>query len=90
MDRPHMTHTDGKKYRLLDHDLVVVHGGNGQPSNVIGQPIRAGSPAHGLQTHYPIFLGEDGEEYICKDGYNFVRLSDHKFDVHRRELRAKQ
>lgn len=87
MDRPHMLHTDGKKYRLLDHDLIVVHGGHGIPSNDLRQPIRAGSAQHGLQTHYPIFEGEDGAEYICKDGHNFIRLLDQKFDAHRRELR---
>jgi hypothetical protein len=84
---PPMTHTDGKKYTLTDHQITVIHGGHGVPSVNPDQPIKAGDRSLGHQAHYPVFLGEDGFEYICKDGYNFIRLDAQKFENHRRELR---
>lgn len=65
-------------YRITEHNLVLVMGGHAQ----------AGL---GSQRHLPIFVDDDGIEYVSLNGQTLTPLSNVKQDQHtRREHRGHQ
>lgn len=65
-------------YKLTDYDIVLNLGGHAKPG-------------HGRQKHYPIFIDDDGIEYISLNGLSLTPLSIVKQNEHtRREMRSKE
>jgi hypothetical protein len=59
-------------YKISNQNLVVVMGGHTKPNL-------------GSQRHLPIFVDDEGIEYISYNGLVLQKLSDFKFDFSRRE-----
>lgn len=65
-------------YKLTGHDLVLVLGGHA-------------TPGHGRQRHLPIFVDDNGVEYVSLNGQTLTPLSNVPQNEHtRREHRAKE
>jgi len=87
-------------YSLTDQNLVIVLGGHSTPGTVTkidngrGLPrtkngtLGPGKPGLGTQRHYPIFMTEDGGEWISLNGQTLVKVSSLNLDQHARRERV--
>lgn len=84
------------EYSITNQNLVIVHGGHSSPGVVHRVPTRGGGskvkstrlgpgkPGGGMQRHYPIFKGRDGQEYVSLNGQSLTAVSSLNLDKHAR------
>jgi len=59
-------------YEITNVDLIINQGGHAKPGL-------------GSQRHYPVFLGDDKEEYISLNGQTLTKISNLDLSNSRRE-----
>lgn len=84
-------------YSITNQNLIIVHGGHATPGSqqhvekrdgtkqATGGNLGHGVAGLGHQRHYPIFLGEDKQEYISLNGQTLVSVLSLDFKHTRRE-----